>query len=171
MRSRGPVPQLVVEVDGVVSLFGFPGPPPAGVIPAAVEGIPRFLPAHAGPLLARLSDPFASASRTGRRERAETHPPRLPGPPGGWPHRTFLKVDKGPARHWKLDAVSSSPGPIGTSGARRRGRGRSEPEHRQLGQRPQAQRQAGGAEAGGDEQVPAPLDHVRAEVPVAVARR
>jgi hypothetical protein len=75
----------VVEVDGVVSLFGFPGPPPAGVIPAAVEGIPAFLPAHAGPLPARLSDPFASAWCTGWRERAEAHPPRLPAGPADGP--------------------------------------------------------------------------------------
>ncbi len=209
MRSRGPRPQLLVDVDGVVSLFGFPGPPPAGVIPAAVDGIPHFLSAHAGPLLARLSDTFDCAWCTGWEERAEEHLPRLLGLPGGWPHLTFLKVDKGPARHWKLDAVASWAGPDRplawiddafdatceawapdgpgrrcwsrpsrpagcrrpTSRAWRPGRGRSEPEHRQLGQRPQAQRQAGRAEAGGDEQVPALLDHVRAKVPVAVARR
>ena len=111
MRSCSARPLLLVDVDGVVSLFGFPGPPPAGLIPAAVDGIPHFLSPHAGPLLARLSATFECAWCTGWEERAEEHLPRLLGLPGGWPHLTFLKLDKAPGRHWKLDAVESWAGP------------------------------------------------------------
>ena len=111
MRSCSARPLLLVDVDGVVSLFGFPGPPPAGLIPAAVDGIPHFLSAHSGPLLTRLSATFECAWCTGWEERAEEHLPRLLGLPGGWPHLTFLKLDKAPVRHWKLDAVESWAGP------------------------------------------------------------
>jgi len=62
---------LLVDVDGVVSLFGFAHLPPAGLLPTVVECVPHLLSAHAGPLLARLSDSFecvwAPAGRSGRR--------------------------------------------------------------------------------------------------------
>ena len=34
---------LLVDVDGVVSLFGFGAVPPAGLVATAVDGIPHFL--------------------------------------------------------------------------------------------------------------------------------
>jgi len=61
---------LLVDVDGVVSLFGFAHLPPAGLLPTVVECVPHLLSAHAGPLLARLSDSFErvwAAAGTGPR--------------------------------------------------------------------------------------------------------
>jgi hypothetical protein len=102
---------LLVDVDGVLSLFGFPGPPPAGLLPTAVEGIPHFLSNHAGPLLTRLSATFECIWCTGWEERAEEHLPRLLGLPGGWPHVAFGDDDRTFACHWKLFGIESVTGP------------------------------------------------------------
>jgi hypothetical protein len=101
----------MIDVDGVVSLFGFPHLPPAGLLPTAVEGIPHLLSEHAGPLLVRLSATFECVWCTGWEERAEEHLPRLLGLPGGWPHLTFDASEAAPARHWKLAAIESAAGP------------------------------------------------------------
>jgi hypothetical protein len=104
-------PQLLVDVDGVLSLFGFPDAPPAGLLPTAVEGIPHFLAPQAGQLLARLARTFECVWCTGWEERAEEHLPRLLGLPGGWSHLTFGEAVEKPARHWKLAAIDARVGP------------------------------------------------------------
>jgi hypothetical protein len=109
MRSCSVRPLLLVDVDGVLSLFGFPGTPPAELLPAAVEGIPHLLSNHAGPLLERLSRRFECVWCTGWEERAEEHLPRLLGLPGGWPHLTFAP-ELAPRRHWKLSAIDAHVG-------------------------------------------------------------
>jgi hypothetical protein len=98
---------LLVDVDGVISLFGFASPPPPGLLPTMVDGLPHFLSSHAGPLLTRLSAVFDCAWCSGWEERAEEHLPRLLGLPGGWPHLAFLKIGESAGRHWKLDAIES----------------------------------------------------------------
>jgi hypothetical protein len=110
MKSRTAPPLLLVDVDGVVSLFGFTHRPPAGLQPTAVQGIPHLLSDHAGPLLVRLSATFECVWCTGWEERAEEHLPRLLGLPGGWPHLSF-GAEPAPARHWKLGAIESHAGP------------------------------------------------------------
>jgi hypothetical protein len=104
-------PLLLIDVDGVVSLFGFPRTPPAGLLPAAVDGIPHFLSPHAGPLLTRLSATFDCVWCTGWEERAEEHLPRLLKLPGGWPHLTFATEPGVSERHWKLASIESATGP------------------------------------------------------------
>jgi hypothetical protein len=96
-------PLLLVDVDGVVSLFGFgqTGPPPG--IPVAVDGIPHWLSESAGKCLLRLSRTFECVWCTGWEERAEEHLPRLLGLPGGWPH---LVLGEG----WKLAAIDTQVG-------------------------------------------------------------
>ncbi len=102
---------LLIDVDGVVSLFGFTERPPSGLLPTAVDGIPHFLSTHAGALLARLSRTFACTWCTGWEERAEEHLPRLLGLPGGWPHLTFANEPVVSERHWKLAAIESATRP------------------------------------------------------------
>ncbi len=80
---------LLVDVDGVVSLFGFGAAPPAGLVATAVDGIPHFLSPQAAACLNRLAATFRCAWCTGWEERAEEHLPRLLGLPGGWPHLTL----------------------------------------------------------------------------------
>ena len=111
MRSCSARPLLLIDVDGVVSLFGFAHPPPAGLVPTAVEGVPHLISAHAGALLKRLSATFECVWCSGWEERAEEHLPRLLGLPGGWPHLSFAPEPGAQARHWKLGAIESHAGP------------------------------------------------------------
>ena len=110
MRSSTERPLLLVDVDGVISLFGFPAAPPAGLLATAVDGIPHLLSDRAGPLLIRLAATFECVWCTGWEDRAEEHLPRLLGLPGGWPHLQFAPVEAAAARHWKLDAIEARAG-------------------------------------------------------------
>ncbi len=105
-------PLLLIDVDGVLSLFGFSGRPPAGTIWASVDGVPHALSGAAGPRLLRLAETFDCAWCTGWEERAEEQLPRLLGLPGGWPHLAFAAAAPGAApRHWKLAAIEAASGP------------------------------------------------------------
>jgi hypothetical protein len=103
-------PILLVDVDGVLSLFGFGAAPPAGLLATTVDGMPHLLSDTAGPLLERLAATFECVWCTGWEERAEEHLPRLLGLPGGWPHLSFERSESQPARHWKLTAVEARAG-------------------------------------------------------------
>jgi hypothetical protein len=105
------VPLLLVDVDGVISLFGFdPADPPAGY-PVAVDGTPHWIAAGAGPRLIRLARTFECVWCTGWEERAEEHLPHLLGLPGGWRHLSFGPVDGDWRRgHWKLAAIEAFAG-------------------------------------------------------------
>jgi Swiss Army Knife RNA repair-like protein len=110
MQSCSVRPLLLVDVDGVLSLFGFSGVPPAGLLPAAVEGIPHLLSNHAGPLLTRLSRTFECVWCTGWEERADEHLPSLLGVPRGLAHVRFPAPQEEPGRHWKLSAIDAHAG-------------------------------------------------------------
>jgi hypothetical protein len=92
---------LLVDVDGVVSLFGFDhtGPPPG--FPVTVDGTPHWLSSGAGTRLIRLARTFECVWCTGWEERAEEHLPFFLGLPGGWRHLTL-----GPG--WKLPAIDAA---------------------------------------------------------------
>ena len=95
------VPVLLVDVDGVISLFGFDHTAPPAGFPVSVDGIPHWISDGAGPRLERLSRTFECTWCTGWEERAEEHLPRLLGLPGGWRHLTL-----GPG--WKLEAIDTN---------------------------------------------------------------
>jgi hypothetical protein len=105
-------PILLIDVDGVISLFGAlqTGPPvdPA-LLPALVDGVPHFLSRRAGAQLRSLSDIYECVWCTGWEERAEEHLPGLLGLPGGWPHLRFSEVPL-PDAHWKLAAIDAHVG-------------------------------------------------------------
>ena len=103
------LPLLLVDVDGVLSLFG-PGVDRAGCTPALVEGIPHFLSRDAGALLARLAARFECVWCTGWEDRADGHLPHLLGLPSGWAHITFPDRPED-AAHWKLRAIDAHVGP------------------------------------------------------------
>jgi hypothetical protein len=101
-------PLLLVDVDGVISLFGFDqGAPPPGC-PTVVDGIPHWLSHRAARNLDRLRDAFDCVWCTGWEERANEHLPHLLGLPGPFPYLLFggPKSD----RHWKLDAIDEHAG-------------------------------------------------------------
>jgi hypothetical protein len=102
-------PLLLVDVDGVLSLFG-PGVDRAGCTPALVDGIPHFLSRDAGALLTRLAGRFECVWCTGWEDRADWHLPHLLGLPAGWPHIAFPDRPEDAAR-WKLRAIDAYAGP------------------------------------------------------------
>ena len=106
-------PLLLIDVDGVVSLFGFDQTePPAGRF-TSVDGMPHYLSEAAGARLARLHATFECVWCTGWEERAGEHLPGLLDLPSGWPHLTFPDEAGGDAvlGHWKLPAIERYAGP------------------------------------------------------------
>jgi len=104
-------PVLMVDVDGVISLFGFGLiEPPAGRF-VMVDGIAHFLSASAGEHLRTLSGAFELVWCTGWEEKANEHLPWALGLPAELPFFTFER-DVGRSRaHWKLDAIDAFAGP------------------------------------------------------------
>ena len=79
MKRCSDRPILLVNVDGVVSLFGFASAPPAGLIATTVDGIPRFLPRQAGDRVRRLPASFGRPRRRRKRGAIESWAgPRTP---------------------------------------------------------------------------------------------
>jgi hypothetical protein len=102
-------PLLLVDVDGVLSLFG-PGVDRATCTPALVEGVPHLLSRSGAVLLAELAARFECVWCTGWEDRADGHLPHLLGLPAGWPHIAFSDRPED-AAHWKLHAIDAYAGP------------------------------------------------------------
>jgi hypothetical protein len=105
------IPLLLVDVDGVVSLFGFDHTSPPPGFPVAVEGIPHWLSEGAGARLIRLARTYQCVWCTGWEERAEEHLPHFLGLPGGWEHISFDLPRERITVHWKLAAIDTFAGP------------------------------------------------------------
>ena len=106
--SRAPL--LMVDVDGVISLYGFePHERPPGRF-HNVEGIGHYLSAVAGAHLRRLQDHFELVWCTGWEERANEHLVAALELPGRLPHLTFTEPPGLAPRHWKLEAIERHAG-------------------------------------------------------------
>jgi hypothetical protein len=106
-------PILLIDIDGVISLFGFdPASPPAGKF-LLVEGIPHFLSTDIGSLIERLQADFELVWCSGWEEKADEYLPPALGLPAGLPHLSFEAAvsDNTAARHWKLSAIDAYAGP------------------------------------------------------------
>lgn len=103
-------PLLLIDVDGVISLFGFePGRAPAGRF-EMVDGIAHFLSAVAGEHLRALSEDYKLVWCTGWEEKANDYLPRALALPGPLTHLTFAR-SVGPSHaHWKLEAINDYAG-------------------------------------------------------------
>lgn len=98
---------LLVDVDGVISLFGFQADErPEGSF-HSIEGIPHFLSARAGEHLLDLWPLFDLAWATGWEEKANEYLPHLLGLPGPLPHLSFERSVGRSNAHWKLDAIDA----------------------------------------------------------------
>ena len=108
-----PLPLLLVDVDGVISLFGYDSRRPAPGRLVLVEGVPHLLSATAGALLAQLRAEFELVWCTGWEERAGEHLPALLGLPGVVDHVPLGAESPGAMaeRHYKLDAIDAYAGP------------------------------------------------------------
>jgi len=98
-------PVLFVDVDGVLSVFGFPTNAPAPGSFHSVDGIPHCLAHGCGDRLNRLSDSFELVWATGWEDRANERLPGVLGLPGELPFLTFDGNARFGSAHWKIDAI------------------------------------------------------------------
>jgi hypothetical protein len=103
-------PLLLVDVDGVISLYGGGAGDPENVLSTLLDGVPHFLSRPAAAVLRELAAAFECAWCTGWDERADEHLPRLLGLPRGWPHVRFTTRER-PDAHWKLSGIDAFAGP------------------------------------------------------------
>jgi hypothetical protein len=101
----------MIDVDGVISLFGFaPARPPAGRF-ALVDGIPHYLSATAGQHLRELAGGFELVWCTGWEDKANEYLPLALGLPGPLPYLSFEREVGRAHAHWKLAAIDRYAGP------------------------------------------------------------
>ncbi|HWJ50324.1 MAG TPA: HAD domain-containing protein [Solirubrobacteraceae bacterium] len=105
-------PLLMVDIDGVISLFGVSllvdaDPRLAEGSFHSIEGIPHFLSATAAAHLLDLSPLFELVWASGWEERANDHLPHLLGLPAGLPFLHFSRSVGRSNAHWKLDAIEA----------------------------------------------------------------
>lgn len=119
----------MLDIDGVVSLFGFPPhAPPAGSF-HSIDGIPHFLSAAAAHHLPALGEIFELVWCSGWEERANEYLPGLLGLSGELPFLRFapavraasavsgsrsgsgvIDTDRFTRGHWKLAAIDAHAG-------------------------------------------------------------
>jgi hypothetical protein len=105
-------PLLLVDIDGVISLFGSEIGSAEGSF-HSIEGIPHFLSSAATAHLLALSADFQLVWASGWEEKANEYLPQLLGLPPALP---FLRFARGVAgtrttlAHWKLDSIDAYAG-------------------------------------------------------------
>jgi hypothetical protein len=114
-------PLLFVDVDGVISLFGFregyglaPGNAPfAGGPPGrlhSINGVMHYISERCGTFLGQLAKHYDLIWATGWEETANDYLPHLLGLPGALPYLTFDGRVAAGAAHWKIEAIASHAG-------------------------------------------------------------
>jgi hypothetical protein len=104
-------PVLAVDVDGVISLFGFEGPlDQVGGRFHLIDGIAHCISDVAGAQLARLGEVYELIWATGWEDRANDQLPRLLGLPGELPCLHFDGRARFGTAHWKLEALEDYAG-------------------------------------------------------------
>lgn len=106
-------PLLLIDIDGVISLFGFSAADrPHGSF-HSIDGIPHFLSTAAAQNLLSLVSVFDLAWCSGWEEKAEEYLPHLLGLPSGLPFLSFDRDVGGSTAarpHWKIDAIDAFAG-------------------------------------------------------------
>jgi len=98
----------MVDIDGVVSLFGIPQSTAAEGGLHSIDGIPHFLSSTAAAHLLALLPRFELVWASGWEEKANEHLPRLLGLPGPLPYLRFARRPQSGSStraHWKLEAI------------------------------------------------------------------
>jgi hypothetical protein len=94
-----------VDVDGVLSVFGFPADAPAPGRFHSVDGIPHCLVHGCGERLLRLNVSYELVWATGWEERANEHLPHLLGLGRELPTLSFDHAPQWGTAHWKVSAI------------------------------------------------------------------
>jgi hypothetical protein len=104
-------PVLAVDVDGVISLFGFEGPlDQAGGRFHLIDGVAHCISDVAGAQLKRLAEVYELIWATGWEDRANDHLPLLLGLEGDLPSLRFDGRARFGTAHWKLEAIAEYAG-------------------------------------------------------------
>jgi hypothetical protein len=104
-------PILAVDVDGVISLFGFDDPPDRSVARfELIDGMVHCISIAAGERLQRLSAVYELVWATGWEDRANDWLPEVLGLPGELPFLTFDGSAQFGSAHWKIGAIDSYAG-------------------------------------------------------------
>jgi hypothetical protein len=100
-------PVLFLDVDGVISLFGFhpSGPPPGSF--HSIDGIIHCIGAEAAGRLARLADTYELVWATGWEEKANEYLVHILELPGELPVLTFDGRAVFGSSHWKVEAIDA----------------------------------------------------------------
>ena len=102
-------PLLAIDIDGVLSLFGFDeGEQPLGEF-HLVDGLPHYLSRDAAKRLERLLETYEGVWASGWEDRANDHLPQILGVPA-LPHLTFEGRKRLGEAHWKLEAIAEYAG-------------------------------------------------------------
>jgi len=104
-------PVLAVDVDGVISVFGWDGP--VEDAPGRfhlIDGIAHCIPEDVGGRLRRLADHYELIWATGWEDRANDHLPTILGLDGELPYLTFGGQARFGTAHWKLGALEDYAG-------------------------------------------------------------
>jgi hypothetical protein len=100
-------PVLFVDVDGVISLFGWntSGPPPGSF--HSIDGIIHLIGSEAAPRLARLTPSYELVWATGWEEKANEYLVHLLSLEADLPVLTFDGRAVFGSSHWKLEAIDT----------------------------------------------------------------
>jgi hypothetical protein len=98
-------PLLAVDIDGVISLFGFEERP-AHTQLQLVDGVPHCISLVVGERLLRLSERFELVWASGWEDKANFYLPQLLGLPE-LPHVSFDIAARDGGAHWKLTGMES----------------------------------------------------------------
>jgi hypothetical protein len=110
LANGGPAPVLLVDIDGVISIYGWDrGARPPGAF-ASVDGIVHYLAEGMAQRLARLGDAFELVWCSGWEEKANEHLPHLLGLPGPLPYLRFDERPRSGGAHWKLGTIAAHAG-------------------------------------------------------------
>ena len=98
-------PLLGIDVDGVISLFGFEEPPPSGAARfELVDGVVHCISLAAGERIERLGEYYDRFWATGWEDKANEYMPSLIGTPD-LPVITFGGAARFGSAHWKLEPI------------------------------------------------------------------
>ena len=99
-------PVLALDVDGVISLFGFEGP--NSEAPGRfhlINGMAHCIPDGIGGMLERLASSYEIVWATGWEDRANERLPEILSLPGELPFLTFDGRARFGTAHWKIEAI------------------------------------------------------------------
>ncbi|HEX2393599.1 MAG TPA: hypothetical protein VHI77_11875 [Solirubrobacterales bacterium] len=100
-------PILAIDVDGVISIFGFEQAPPASEARfQLVDGTMHCINLAAGPRLRRLAEPFDLVWASGWEEKANYYLPSILGLPD-LPYLSFEGAARFGSAHWKLGPLDA----------------------------------------------------------------